>query len=312
MTWQILTGDALSMLRTLPDASVQCVVTSPPYYALRNYGHDDQIGLEASPAEYVARLVAVFEEVRRVLSDDGTLWLNIGDSYVNGGVGAQGSTGQMATRSVSTVRKFAAATPDFGLRPKNLLGIPWRLAFALQDAEWWLRQDIISHKPNPMPESVQDRCTKSHEYVFLLTKSAKYFYDADAIREPSVRPDLIGKMRLSGVEGLVGQRNDVGRQHDYCDPGGRNKRDVWTIATESTPFAHFATMPTELVKPCILAGSREGDTVLDPFAGSGTTGVLALRHNRDFIGIELNPEYVALARSRIVGDSPMFNLEASA
>lgn len=317
MTWQILTGDALDTLRTLPEASVQMVCTSPPYYALRNYNHNGQIGLESTPQEYVSRLVAVFEEVKRVLRDDGVLFLNLGDSY------SSGNSGQMASSHGSDIRNkvdhpqaHSTANPGrlplAGWKPKQLLGIPWRLAFALQDAGWWLRSEIIWHKPNPMPESVTDRPTKSHEQVFLLTKKATYYYDSEAIAEPvTATPRGSGRPWIEQSEGIVLGRatnpNGGLLSREPSADGMRNKRSVWTIPTEPFPGSHFATMPTELVKPCILAGSREGDTVLDPFCGSGTTGMVALRHGRNFIGIELNAEYCDLAKRRIVNDSPMFN-----
>ena len=324
MTYTIHNGDALDVLRTLPDESVQCVVTSPPYYGLRDYktgrweggdltcdhvapptggrtgstlegakqrgGHsadgqyrnacakcgavrtDDQLGLEPTPDAYVARLVDVFREVRRVLRDSGTLWCNLGDSYGSG---------------------------------KQLLGIPWRVAFALQADSWYLRADVIWHKPNPMPESVTDRPTKAHEYVFLLTKSARYFYDAQAVSEKAVAADFVTRYRnvRSGKSPNNKDRNDAatnmtgGFMSD--DPTTRNRRSVWTISTRPYSGAHFATMPPELARVCVLAGSRPGDTVLDPFAGSGTTGMVALENGREFVGIELNAEYISLAHQRI-------------
>jgi site-specific DNA-methyltransferase (adenine-specific) len=264
----ILVGDVSESLRAIPAQSVRCVVTSPPYFGLRDYGHEGQIGLEEAPEAFVDRLVGVFREVRRVMADDGTLWLNIGDSYGKG---------------------------------KNLVGAPWRLAFALQADGWVLRQDIIWHKPNPMPESVKDRCTKAHEYLFLLTKSPRYYFDADAIAEAATsRP----QQRLTATKDQPGGagRRAQGGQNPQCQGGTsttRNKRDVWTIQTQPYKGAHFAVFPEALVEPCVLAGSAPGDVVLDPFAGSGTTGVVALRHGRAFVGCELNPDYAALARERI-------------
>ena len=298
MTATILRGDAITMLRTIPDASVHCVVTSPPYYGLRDYGIDGQIGLEDTPAEYVDRLVGVFAEVWRVLRDDGVCWMNLGDSYGRtGGTDKQPSL----TAVVGSTRNSLVQMPNRnqnvppGIKPKDLLGIPWRVAFALQDAGWWLRQDIIWHKPNPMPESVTDRCTKAHEYVFLLTKSARYFYDAQAIAEPTLNePQYRNKMG-------EGYQADYPNGKRFSDGnrlwGGatRNRRSVWTIAIEPTPYAHFATMPTALAETCILAGCPGGGTVLDPFAGSGTTLRVAVELGRNAIGIELNPEYADLA-----------------
>jgi DNA modification methylase len=312
-------GDCLQVLRELPDGFVNTCVTSPPYFGLRDYGHEGQIGLEPTPDEYVAKLVEVFREVRRVLRDDGTLWLNLGDSYAGswGSQGRQGNTGQMAGRSVADVRersKIQAARieagaypskkartgsiPDgSGLKPKDLIGIPWRVAFALQADGWYLRQDIIWAKPNPMPESVRDRCTKSHEYLFLLSKSERYYFDAEAIKEPSLEPRGPGR-------GLPGERegdnsNVRGSLHEIGPRDFRNRRSVWTVATRPYKGAHFATYPPELVEPCVLAGSPEGGVVLDPFFGSGTTGQVAEKLGRAWVGVEVNPSYVPLQRERL-------------
>ena len=306
----ILHGDALATLRTLPANSVQCVVTSPPYFGLRDYGVPGQIGLEPTPAEYVARLVDVFREVKRVLRDDGTLWLNLGDSYANDAKWGGKTAGKHALglhgEPVGRNRRHT------GLRPKNLLGIPWRVAFALQDDGWILRQDIIWHKPNAMPESVCDRPTKAHEYLFLLAKSERYFYDADAIREEQSVSSI---QRWGSIEkarqrinpySSAPDRNDYapanGAQSLGCSVNGRNRRSVWTIATKPYKEAHFATMPPELVEPCILAGTRSGDIVLDPFFGSGTVGAVARRHSRRYIGIELNADYITMAEERIADE----------
>jgi DNA modification methylase len=384
-TQQIIPGDCIEGMRTLPDASVHCCVTSPPYWGLRDYGHDGQIGLESTPEAYVARMVEVFREVRRVLRDDGTCWVNLGDSYAHNtekhppqnGKDPKMATCNRARASESTGIRKADAT---GLPAKNLVGIPWRVAFALQADGWWLRQDIIWHKPNPMPESVTDRCTKAHEYVFLLTKSERYYYDAEAVSEASVRP---------GDARLATQRNGVCTGQDWNgstrvfsdNPTRRNRRSVWTITTKPYSGAHFAVMPADLVEPCIKAGCpdqccpacgkgwervvektapRASDgrdeygayrvrvsrgeptgpqrqfvkgqaskthgasmpttrgktlgwqpacdcdatgtipgTVLDPFAGSGTTLAVAAEQGRNAIGCELNPEYIALAKKRI-------------
>lgn len=250
----ILQGDALAVLAGLPDASVHCVVTSPPYYGLRDYGVDGQIGLEDTPAEYVDRLVAVFREVRRVLRADGVCWLNIGDSYANdtkwgGNTGGKHAIGLHGKTNVGRGRK------QTGAKPKDLLGIPWRLAFALQDDGWWLRQDVIWHKPNPMPESVTDRCTKAHEYVFLLTKSARYFYDAQAVAEPSTYPDDDRKSRSAADQKRMPTAEIAGVRPGSATYPTRNRRSVWTIATEPSSIDHFAKMPDTLAELCILAGT---------------------------------------------------------
>ena len=321
-TARVLIGDVRQRLAELPDCSVQTCVTSPPYWGLRDYGHDSQIGLEQTPDEYVAGLVEVFREVRRVLADDGTLWLNLGDSYAVNGAKSTGRNGQGGACSSSRLGPAKNGLPnnaridgatirvDSGLKPKDLVGIPWRVAFALQTDGWWLRQDIIWAKPNPMPESVTDRCTKAHEYVFLLTKSARYYYDALAIHEPaeSAGESRGGGKKYSSAAGgvaIIGDKHNLDKYGPT--PDTRNKRDVWTIATKPYAGAHFAVMPEALAEPCILAGSRPGDLVLDPFTGSGTVGVVALRHDRDFIGTELNPEYATLAEARIYDDGPLMN-----
>jgi DNA modification methylase len=311
---QLLLGDARTVLETLPAASVQCVVTSPPYWGLRDYGTDGQLGLETSPAEYVRALEAVFAEVWRVLRDDGTLWLNLGDSYAAGGNGGHTLDGGVFHGHLprpgdrTGARKLAPA----GLKPKDIVGIPWRVAFALQAAGWYLRSDIIWSKPNPMPESVTDRPTKAHEYIFLLSKSARYFYDADAIREPAEVRDwpTWQERKESGAairRGDPGISCDVNRKAGIgAHALGRNKRSVWHVPTQAVLEAHFATFPEALVEPCILAGSRPGDLVLDPFCGSGTTGVVAVRHRRGFVGIDINPSYLALAERRIRDVAPLF------
>ena len=308
-SWRIIEGDCRDTLAGLPERSVQTCVTSPPYFGLRDYGHDGQLGLEPTPDEFVAALVAVFRGVRRVLRDDGTVWLNLGDSYaVNGGARSYGSTDGALGRGDAP--GFLRRAPA-GLKPKDLLGIPWMVAFALRADGWYLRSDIIWSKPNPMPESVTDRPTKAHEYVFLLSKGPRYFYDADAIREPNDHPDRSGtnpRLAISTQPGNTFQGRD-GRAIE-SNPEGRNRRSVWTVATQPFPGAHFATFPPKLIEPCILAGCPEGGTVLDPFAGSGTTGVVALRHTRSFIGCELSPTYVELARRRIVDDAPLLNSHA--
>ena len=356
MAVRILVGDASERLRDMPDESVHCVVTSPPYFGLRDYGTaqwdggeaacdhievqpqaregretpggrggsfphserpfkrqcgkcgalriDRQIGLEPSPAEYVETLVAVFREVRRVLRKDGTLWLNLGDSY-NANQGSGFDTNQDGGE-----RKRLAASPrtsSGGLPPKNLLGIPWRVAFALQADGWWLRQDIIWSKPNPMPESVQDRCTKAHEYMFLLSKSERYWFDQDAIAEPCKFPEgSWGRTSKYDGEDTGKFRTKYGDGRRWEGAETRNKRSVWEIATAPYPEAHFATFPPALVEPCILAGAPRGGTVLDPFGGAGTTALVADRLGRDAFLIELNPAYAEMARSRVIDDAGMF------
>ena len=393
MTIRLLCGDALEQLRLLPDESVQCCITSPPYWGLRDYGIAGQLGLERTPEEYVAKLVEVFREVRRMLRGDGTLWLNLGDSYATQGGRGEARMVELGNpsegaKTVAAARGEASGTKmACGLKPKDLVGIPWRVAFALQADGWWLRSDIIWSKPNPMPESVTDRPTKAHEYLFLLTKSARYYYDGEAIKEPAdgrTWHDLTGPPRLD-VPGQTKQ-DGHGRRHSGFNaryfqeppPASRNRRSVWTIPTQPFPEAHFATFPEALVEPCIAAGSSEGGccpkcgapwrreieisyrndtttdgrpaggggvktnegglvknisggsrtrrlvdtlgwvpgcdhghqpiacTVLDPFAGSGTVGVVALRAGRNFIGIDLSPEYVEIARRRIEGTAPLF------
>jgi len=285
MTVRILRGDCRDVLKTLPDESVHCVVTSPPYWGLRDYGVQGQIGLEDSTVAYIVNLVAVFQEVRRVLRADGTLWLVIDDSYATDAKDARGD----------------------GYKRKDLIGIPWRVALALQEDGWWLRCDVIWNKTSCMPESVQDRPTRSHEYVFLLSRSQHYQYDADAIKEPDVGADhprnVLAKPEPSGgvLKPNTGIRTIEGRNGQ-----GRNKRSVWTVGPQPFIGGHTASFPPALVEPCILAGCPEGGTVLDPFGGAGTTGLVADRHKRNAILIELNPEYAAMAERRIRGDAPLF------
>lgn len=366
----ILTGDVREQLRTLPAESVHCVVTSPPYWGLRDYGVAGQLGLEKTPAEYVANMVAVFREVRRVLRADGTLWLNLGDSYAaNRGYRVPNS------KHVDDGNSKGMKAAEFGLKPKDLVGIPWMTAFALRADGWYLRLDIIWHKPNPMPDGVTDRPTKSHEYVFLLTKSAKYFYDAEAVREPHTYADR-DKRFLNGPSKGIGKVETGKYAMQACGayhPNGRNLRSVWTIPTQAYSGNHFATFPERLVEPCIKAGTSEygccptcgapwrrvvkrkrvptrpgkdskvtGDSltdgnrdpkrhvtetqttgwqptcecdtdtppmpcvVLDPFFGSGTTGIVAARLGRRCIGIELNADYVKLAHRRLAEEVPLF------
>lgn len=302
----ILQGDALEVLRTIPDRSVNCCVTSPPYWGLRDYGVEGQLGLEPTPEEYVANLVEVFREVRRVLRDDGTLWLNLGDSYAGSGKGAWDN--KEVQKEVYVPDKDSPQcklkkVPQ-GLKPKDLVGIPWRVAFALQADGWYLRSDIIWHKPNPIPESVKDRPTKAHEYIFLLSKSQKYYYDADAIKEPAVTSGQTRKFNTPKKVGrLVNQRKASGNESPDAEPwevpAMKNKRSVWTVPTQPFSEAHFAVYPPKLIEPCVLAGCPVGGTVLDPFCGSGTTGLVAVQLGRKFIGIELNPEYIKIAEKRL-------------
>jgi DNA modification methylase len=359
---RILTGDCLATLPTLAAESVQCCVTSPPYYGLRDYGCEGQIGLEDSPEAYVARLVEVFRQVRRVLREDGTLWLNLGDSYagswgaqsrggppspsstlagnghVGGGPKIKGLSAVQIESAPKRTRTGSTAHLD-GIKPKDLLGIPWMVAFALRADGWYLRKDIIWAKPNPMPESVRDRPTSAHEYLFLMTKAPRYFYDAEAIKEPVSVPDwddgsrTFGGVNKHGANIAHGNRT-TGRKalraatesrHRASIPGGqtmqaepdgkRNARSVWSIPTQ--PFSasrvpgwsddhdHYAVMPPALAERCIKAGSRPGDTILDPFGGAGTTALVADRLGRSAILCELNPEYVALAAERLRADAPL-------
>jgi site-specific DNA-methyltransferase (adenine-specific) len=264
----VFEGNALAVLQSLPSDSVQCAITSPPYWGLRDYGINGQIGLEPSLGQFLDRLTLVFSELRRVLTDDGTLWLNIGDGYTSGNRGYRATDKKNPARAMTT----RPPTPD-GLKPKDLIGVPWRLAFALQEDGWYLRSDVVWNKPNAMPESVKDRPVRSHEYLFMLTKSERYFYNHEAVKE------------AAGDEGVM-----------------RSRRSVWSVNTKPFLGAHFATFPSELIRPCVLASSKPGDFVLDPFFGSGTVGLVSQQENRRYIGVELNPEYVRLANDRLQGD----------
>jgi len=298
MTYAI--GEALVELRKLPAGFAQTCVTSPPYWGLRDYGHDGQAGLESTPEAYVARMVEIFAEVRRVLRDDGTLWLNLGDSYA-GGSGGSGGSGENSAKQTTSPGSYHGGPSKLahGLKPKDLVGIPWRVAFALQADGWYLRSDIIWAKPNPMPESVTDRPTKAHEYVFLLSKSQRYFYDADAVAEPATEYNLFNgsRGRDTPKTGANGDRNDAGRG-SVIGTGTRNRRTVWTVPTAPFSGAHFACFPPKLIEPCIMAGAPLGGMVLDPFLGSGTTGMVAESLGRQWFGIELNPDYEPLIRER--------------
>lgn len=378
----ILIGDVRERLKELPDQSVNCCVTSPPYFGLRDYGTaswdggdlscdhstgrsrdddiktgdkqgtsagsrpntqrtcatcgavriDNQIGLEPTPQEFVDSLVAVFREVKRVLRDDGTLWVNMGDSYNGSGGNHQhhhkNETGFQGKIGAEKYKGKGRHIGTDGLKPKDLVGIPWMLAFALRADGWYLRQDIIWHKPNPMPESVRDRCTKAHEYIFLLSKSPKYYFDNQAMQEPAKYPfddrasraDSRAGTSMNSVGGKTGIRFGGNKYGDSDDPkhatksgneyiatGTRNKRSVWSVTTKPFKGAHFATFPPALIEPCILAGSPRGGVVLDPFFGAGTTGLVAQRHGRQWIGCELNPEYAAIAQTRIEAEANLFS-----
>lgn len=318
MTTTILLGSCLAILPTLPERSVHACITSPPYWGLRDYGAPGQLGLEPTPEEYVAALVAVFREVRRVLRDDGTLWLNLGDSYT----GSWGNQGRKPGRGTQRpiCRPMLQRFDGYGnldnrrctgswvnehpeLKPKDLVGIPWAVAFALRADGWYLRSDIVWHKPNPMPESVRDRPTKSHEYLFLLSKSERYHYDYAAVREPSVSSHGSGngfrrEARLSYADANGARGSDA----PWRPTEHRNRRTVWTVPTRPFRGAHFATFPEELIEPCVLAGCPAGGTVLDPFFGAGTTGIVAARHGLHCLGVELSPEYVEIARRRLADE----------
>jgi len=337
---RILVGDNRQTLLTLADQSIQTVITSPPYWGLRDYGQEMQIGLETTPAEFVEQLCLVFDEVWRVLKDDGTLWLNLGDTYA-AFRDSKSSPDSLREGEGTRVATANNRNPEYlrkaGLKHKDLVGIPWRVAFALQERGWYLRQDIIWAKPNPMPESVTDRCTKSHEYLFLLTKSSKYLFNNEAIAEPLTESSIArlsqnvegqegsdranGGMKSNGKMKAVakGIRFGGNKYGDSTDPKHatksgniwkgsltRNKRDVWFIGTSRYKEAHFATYPPALVEPCVLAGSKPGDWVLDPFSGSGTTGEVAMQHGRNYIGLELNADYALLSEKRLLDSCGLF------
>lgn len=338
MSFQIIQGDALTVLRTMEDASVNCCITSPPFYGLRNYGVEGQIGLEKTPALYIQQLVGVFREVKRVLCENATVWLNLGDSYASGKGTCYNPGGN--TSSLNVHLKAANVHPldrgnkstlaAQGLKPKDLIGIPWATAFALRDEGWHLRSDIIWAKPAPMPESVTDRPTRSHEYIFLLAKAERYYYDFEAVKELAIANHGSGNgyrrdarltfdgrgsdepwqprksrdsfkreaSRRAEVPGQTLREHRPNRAESSWDVQSRNLRDVWTVNTEPFPEAHFATFPPKLIEPCVLAGCPAGGTILDPFCGAGTTGLVAKKHGRNFIGIELNPAYIAMAERR--------------
>lgn len=307
MTYEIHLGDCIESMKAMPDQSVHTCVTSPPYFGLRDYGMDGQIGLEDTPDAFVSRLVDVFREVRRVLRDDGTLWLNLGDSY-NARPNQRKTTDKAGVKQSTNAASPAAPSRNVAdLKPKDLIGIPWRVAFALQADGWYLRQDIIWHKPNPMPESVTDRCTKAHEYVFLLSKSPKYYYDHEASKEPAIGGQT-GKAASFKREGSKREQKIPGQGYGTHRPERedvayngekRNRRSVWNVSTKPYKGAHFATFPPDLIEPCILAGAPHGGIVLDPFGGSGTTAGVAIKNGRRAVLCELNPEYAAIIPARI-------------
>jgi DNA modification methylase len=302
---QIYNMDCIEGMKQLESDSINCCVTSPPYWGLRDYGVEGQIGLESTPEEYVQKMVEVFREVKRVLREDGTLWLNLGDSYCGSGKGIGSYPDPKWDKARNDETKHKTDWGKCGLKSKDIIGIPWMVAFALRTDGWYLRQDIIWAKPNPMPESVRDRCTKAHEYIFLLSKSPKYYFDSDAIAENTIYP--------------VGSRADKkrgdfkGKYHAHEDfkhisdsfraiRDKRNKRDVWTVATKPFRDAHFATFPPKLIEPCILAGCPKGGIVIDPFMGSGTTAMKCIELQRNYVGFELNPEYIKIAKNQRVSN----------
>ena len=316
-------GDCREIMRrwAIDGVKVQTCVTSPPYFGLRDYGYDGQIGLEPTPDEFVAAMVEVFREVHRVLADDGTLWLNLGDSYfsnIKGTGGKNSSTlnakrdanGTVVGKSIVTYDPVRISAGESNCKPKDLIGIPWRVAFALQADGWYLRQDIIWHKPNPMPESVRDRCTKAHEYIFLFSKKPKYFFDADAMKEP-LAPSSVARLAQPTLAQQTDSTRVPGKTNGNMKAVGngetRNRRSVWTVTTKPYKGAHFATFPMELIEPCILSGSKFGDVVLDPFMGSGTTAAVSIKHGRKYLGCELNPQYGHLQQERIEAQGNLFN-----
>lgn len=336
---QIYNSECLSGLKEMPASSINCCVTSPPYYGLRDYGHDAQIGLEKTPEEYIRKLVAVFREVHRVLKDDGTLWVNIGDSYAGSMKGAAGFPDNAMNYKQGTNRgtlgKATLVKQCTGCKPKDLIGIPWMLAFALRTDGWYLRQDIIWHKPNPMPESIKDRCTKAHEYIFLLSKSKRYYFDSDSIKQVAVtgenrpsgvqrnreynynskennNPQAYRKQYVGGRKRKLHEMNEndpmfrPSTERLYVPSGTANKRSVWSVCTSACKDAHFAVFPPSLIVDCIKAGCPEDGIVLDPFMGAGTTAIVARKLNRNYLGFELNPEYVSIANDRIERELGIF------
>jgi DNA modification methylase len=305
-------GDCREIMKAWAKQGVKAktCITSPPYFGLRDYGHSGQIGLEETPGQYIAAMVEVFRCVYDVLTGDGTLWLNIGDSYASYRDGKAtpdttrgDNTGTLVPKG-SAKKRIASTFSGSSVKHKDLIGIPWMLAFALRADGWYLRQDIIWHKPNPMPESVRDRCTKSHEYIFLLSKSKRYFFDSEAMKEPAIQAGRVRNDKVGGSKG-DGVHHSPGGQ--FTGSNKRNRRSVWSVHTRPYKEAHFATFPPALIEPCVLAGSRVGDVVLDPFMGSGTTASVALIHGRKYLGCELNQSYQALQKKRIDNAKTLFN-----
>jgi len=313
----IYQGDALEVLKTFPDESVNCCITSPPYFGLRSYGTDDiewpdgwsgSLGLEPDPSMFIKHLMMIFREVRRVLKRDGSIWIVISDSYCSSSGGARQQNGLVGSGRKRGREKICRSTSfrSDTIKVKDMIGIPWMLAFALRDDGWWLRSDIVWEKKNCMPESMSDRPTRSYEHIFLLAKSAQYYYDADAIREPCT-PENIARAKRGRsnnhkyVNGAPGQTANtvMSDMTKSCHPNGKNKRDVWSVSTKPCSEDHYATFPPDLIAPCVLAGCPENGIVLDPFIGSGTTGLVAKNHNRRYVGIELNPEYIKMAEKRL-------------
>lgn len=308
MGYQLFAGDSVSVLSGWPESSVNCCITSPPYFGQRDYGVDGQIGLEKSPDEFVGKLVAVFREVRRVLTNDGTLWVVIGDSY-NAGRNGGHPGGKKQWNPEQRKYQTRSGANVVGLKKKDLIGVPWMLAFALRADGWYLRQDIVWAKPNPMTESIKDRPTRSHEYIFMLSKSYSYYYDREAVQEPAAESSL-KRIRQANFANQTGGPKDYrngtrpdrsARQavENFAKNPVRNRRDVWHVPVVSYKGAHFATYPPKLIEPCVLAGCPQGGMILDPFVGSGTTCMVALANGRDAVGIDLNPDYLEIARERI-------------
>lgn len=310
----IYNEDCITGIQKLPSDVIDCCITSPPYYALRDYGVDGQIGLENTPEEYIQRLVYVFNSIYRVLKPTGTLWINIGDSYAGSGHGAwqnkEGSKQMYVPNPGDPITRIPKRWA--GIKPKDLIGIPWMLAFALRASGWYLRQDIIWAKPNPIPESVKDRCTKSHEYIFLLSKSPQYYFDVRAIQEPSTtQGTAVGSENRYGGKKYTEHPDKFFRTKSgnaYVHRDFRNKRDVWSVPTQPCKDAHFATYPERLIFDCIRAGCPENGIVLDPFMGAGTTAVVARKLNRKYIGYELNAEYIQIADNRLKNEIGLFNI----
>ena len=307
LSHKIILGDCVAGMQTLPDGCVQTCITSPPYFGLRDYqGGTEEIGQEETVEGYVEKMVEVFREIKRILRDDGTVWLNLGDSYAHNV--KEHNTKSDKQSSNRGTKEFLTPHRNFegvGIKTKDLIGIPWRVAFALQADGWYLRQDIIWHKPNPMPESVTDRCTKSHEYIFMLSKKSHYYFDHEAIKEKAVGvPHAPGNKNKTQPSEKGARDPALEPDRVWASDGKRNRRSVWTVTTKPFRGAHFATFPKDLIEPCVLAGCPVGGTVFDPFTGSGTTAIVSLKHNRNFIGTELNPEYIKIAEARIKEEVP--------